>query len=218
MRRTLQRLPPRQRAALVRAIEVRARKLRLERGRRIRAAWWAAGIALACAAWMLWRPEAGATVAQATAIAPAAADTGAGQAATAQRPPPGARMASRPAPERSVKQRVKHRPDAGRPAGPPVPRDVPPAAAAASLRAELARQIAELAAAMRCSLPPGAPRRIPARLRIAAEGVLRDVQLFPAEPLPAPMAACLRDGIKTWRVRPLPEDASVLVVLALQPR
>jgi hypothetical protein len=95
----------------------------------------------------------------------------------------------------------------GKPASSPQP---------APLRPLLAAQVAELTRSLSCPLPPGAPERVPARLRIAKDGSLRDVELQGPEPVPAALATCLRSQMKAWRLKPLPEDVSALALLELK--
>lgn len=64
-----------------------------------------------------------------------------------------------------------------------------------------------------CPLPPGAPARVSARLRVARAGELRTVQFVNAEPLPRPLAECLRTTLQGWTFKDLPlkSDVEVLV-------
>lgn len=64
-----------------------------------------------------------------------------------------------------------------------------------------------------CTLPPGAPARVSARLRVGRAGDLRTVQFVNAEPLPRPLAECLRTTLQHWTFKDLPlkSDVEVLV-------
>ena len=64
-----------------------------------------------------------------------------------------------------------------------------------------------------CPLPPGAPARVSVRLRVARKGDLRTVQFVNAEPLPRPLAECLRTTLQKWSFPELPlkSDVEVLV-------
>jgi hypothetical protein len=64
-----------------------------------------------------------------------------------------------------------------------------------------------------CALPPGAPARVSARLRVGRAGDLRTVQFVNAAPLPRPLAECLRTTLQHWTFKDLPlkSDVEVLV-------
>lgn len=64
-----------------------------------------------------------------------------------------------------------------------------------------------------CPLPPGAPARVSARLRVAHAGELRTVQFINPEPLPHSLAECLRTTLQHWSFKDLPlkSDVEVLV-------
>jgi hypothetical protein len=84
----------------------------------------------------------------------------------------------------------------------------------ARLRAALQQRAPDLRA---CSIPPGAPPQVPARLRVAANGKTRGVELTSPVPLPSPLGPCLRERISAWRFDDLhlQSDVAVLVTFAL---
>ena len=117
-------------------------------------------------------------------------------------PPPGEAPALVPAPPR--KRPMPH------------PRPVPPLAVdEAQLRAAVASRAPDLRA---CSLPPGSPPQIPVRLRLAAAGVPKLVELSPPDPIPSDLAGCLRERMLSWRFADLglTSDVDVLVTFALR--
>jgi len=98
----------------------------------------------------------------------------------------------------------------------PPPRPVPaPSIDEAQLRAAVASRAADLRA---CALPPGSPPQIPVRLRLAAAGVPKTVDLSPPDPIPSTLADCLRERMLAWRFTDLQlaSDVDVLVTFALR--
>jgi hypothetical protein len=85
----------------------------------------------------------------------------------------------------------------------------------ARLRAALQQRAPDLRA---CSVPPGAPPQVPARLRVAANGKMRSVELTSPVPIPAPLASCLRERISAWQFDDLrlQSEVAVLVTFALR--
>jgi hypothetical protein len=85
----------------------------------------------------------------------------------------------------------------------------------ARLRAALQQRAPDLRA---CSVPPGAPPQVPARLRVAADGKMRSVELTSPVPIPAPLASCLRERMSAWQFDDLrlQSEVAVLVTFALR--
>jgi hypothetical protein len=50
----------------------------------------------------------------------------------------------------------------------------------------------------RCPLPPGAPPRLPTRLRVSRAGRVEAVSCHSLQPLPAELADCLQQTMKGW--------------------
>jgi hypothetical protein len=103
-----------------------------------------------------------------------------------------------------------------KPAAAVAPPKKPPAAAPAdgiSRELLLAAVQARSPTLRACTLPPGAPARVSARLRVGRAGDLRTVQFVNAEPLPRPLAECLRTTLQHWTFKDLPlkSDVEVLV-------
>jgi hypothetical protein len=99
-----------------------------------------------------------------------------------------------------------------------VAKPAPPATNAvdeARLRAALQERAPDLRA---CVVPPGAPPQIPARLRVAADGKTRTVDLTSPVPIPASLASCLRERMSAWRFDDLrlQSEVAVLVTFALR--
>ena len=132
-------------------------------------------------------------------------------------PPPAAVKPPEPA-----AKHLEHRPPApAQPAPPRKPAAVAPAKKPPSAPRPdgISRELLLAAVQVRspalraCALPPGAPARVSARLRIARAGQLRTVQFVNAEPLPRPLAECLRTTMQHWSFKDLPlkSDVEVLV-------
>jgi hypothetical protein len=85
----------------------------------------------------------------------------------------------------------------------------------ARLRAALQERAPDLRA---CTVPPGAPPQVPARLRVAADGKTRTVELRSPVPIPASLASCLRERMSAWRFDDLrlQSEVAVLVTFALR--
>jgi len=160
------------------------------RTRRVAAA--AIAVALLAIAFWLWAP--------ASESQPPAAPPIAGEHDTSTETPP--------------KSHVAHAPRLRKRAS-PKPATAPAAIDEARLRTAVASHAADLRA---CALPPGAPPLVPARLRLAAAGVPKSVELSPSDPIPASLATCLRERILAWRFADLglASDVDVLVTFALR--
>jgi hypothetical protein len=85
----------------------------------------------------------------------------------------------------------------------------------ARLRAALQERAPDLRA---CGVPAGAPPQVPARLRVAADGKMRTVELTSPVPVPAALASCLRERILAWKFDDLrlQSEVAVLVTFALR--
>jgi hypothetical protein len=119
-----------------------------------------------------------------------------------------------PAPaERPTMVRVashKRAPPRQRPAAAPIPAIDEP-----RLRAAVASRASDLRA---CALPVGSPPQVPVRLRLAAAGVPKLVELSPPDPIAPALAGCLRERMLAWRFADLglTSDVDVLVTFALR--
>jgi hypothetical protein len=96
---------------------------------------------------------------------------------------------------------------------PPV--SAPTAIDEAQLRAAVASRAADLRA---CALPAGSPPQVPVRLRVAAAGVPKAVELSSPDPIPSTLAGCLRERMLAWRFADLrlASDVDLLVTFALR--
>lgn len=161
--------------------------------------WVLAALLLLALALYLW-PRANAPAPQARPDAPAPRAAGPGAAAKDAAPPrdPGSPKDSTAPPARL--KRPAAAPRAPRPEG-------------VSREALLAAVQARAPALRSCPLPPGAPARVSARLRIARAGDLRTVQFVNAEPLPRPLAECLRATMQRWTFNDLALQGEVQVLV-----
>lgn len=106
-----------------------------------------------------------------------------------------------------------------RKAKPPVKKpQVAAAPVSSSQRALLMKAVEARAPQLRdCPLPPGAPGRVAARIRIAQAGPTRSVSFSTPQPLPAALRECLTARITAWDFADvqLVSDAEVLVNFTL---
>jgi hypothetical protein len=70
-----------------------------------------------------------------------------------------------------------------------------------------------------CEAPPGSPSHVPVRLRIAKDGAVRALSFEAARPVPAPLAACVRERVLPWKLDGvgLASEVEVLVAFDLAP-
>jgi hypothetical protein len=90
-----------------------------------------------------------------------------------------------------------------------------PAIDEARLRAAVASRAADLRV---CALPAGSPPQVPVRLRLAAAGVPKVVELSPPDPIAPALAGCLRERMLAWTFADLglSSEVDVLVTFALR--
>jgi outer membrane biosynthesis protein TonB len=90
-----------------------------------------------------------------------------------------------------VKPVVKKKPAPKKPA--------PPPPAPESQRALLRKAVEARAPDLRaCTLPPGAPRTLGTKIRVAQKGATRGVSFSTPQPLPRQLSECLRQRILAW--------------------
>ncbi len=91
-----------------------------------------------------------------------------------------------------VKPAVKKKPAPKKPAP-------PPPAVPESQRALLRKAVEARAPDLRaCTLPPGAPRTLGTKIRVAQRGATRAVSFSTPQPLPRQLSDCLRQRILAW--------------------
>lgn len=105
------------------------------------------------------------------------------------------------------------------------PRKKPAAAAKApppaTQRDLLLKAIQSRAADLRvCGKPPGSPARLLTRIKVAHSGTVRTVSFATADPVPKPLAECVKGRILAWNFADvgITSDVDVLVSFALSDR
>lgn len=92
------------------------------------------------------------------------------------------------------------------------------APASASQRELLLKAIQSRASDLRvCGKPPGSPARLLTRIKVAHAGTVRTVSFATADPIPKPLADCVKQRIGAWSFADvgISSDVDVLVSFAL---